>query len=102
MVFHADVIVAMNALCYARRDKYPVSRGHLLIIPFRHEPDFFSLTDEEKSAIMTLISECKMIIEENPKPAGYHIGFNVGFAARIRPFSSGLQGTVCLGHDANY
>ena len=62
----ANVIVAMNAVCYARRDTYPVARGqHMLIIPFRHEPDFFSLTDEEKSAIMTLIGECKMIIEEN-------------------------------------
>jgi len=92
----------MNALCYARRDKYPVARGHLLIIPFRHEPDFFSLTGEEKSAIMTLISECKMILKKTKNPAGYPIGFNVGYAARIRPFSSGLQGTVRLWHDANY
>jgi hypothetical protein len=53
----------------------------MLVIPFRHVPDFFSLTNKEKSAIMTLISECKMIIEENSKPAGYNIGFNVGYAA---------------------
>jgi diadenosine tetraphosphate (Ap4A) HIT family hydrolase len=58
-----------------------VSRGHRLVIPFRHVPDFFSLTDEEKSAIMTLNSECKMIIEENSKPAGYPVGSNVGYAA---------------------
>jgi len=37
----ADRIVVKNALCYARWDIYPVSRGHLLIMPFRHVPDFF-------------------------------------------------------------
>ncbi|MDD4137713.1 MAG: HIT domain-containing protein [Methanoregula sp.] len=28
-------IVARNDLCYARWDHYPVSRGHLLVIPLR-------------------------------------------------------------------
>jgi len=77
----ADVIVAKNALCYARKDRYPVAKGHLLVIPFRHVPDFFNLTNEEKYAIMTLVDECKLVIEENSNPAGYNIGFNVGTAA---------------------
>ena len=78
---HADVIVAMNALCYARRDKYPVAKGHMLVIPFRHEPDFFNLTSEEKCAILELVGDCKRVIEEYSKPVGYNIGFNVGAAA---------------------
>ena len=77
----ADEIVAKNDLCYARRDRYPVSRGHLLVIPFRHIPDFFSMTDEEKQALLALVDECKDVIEEEFSPAGYNIGFNVGVAA---------------------
>ena len=38
----ADDIVAKNDLCYARWDRYPVSKGHLLVIPFRHTADYFS------------------------------------------------------------
>jgi diadenosine tetraphosphate (Ap4A) HIT family hydrolase len=76
-----DEIVAKNVLCYARRDRYPVSKGHLLVIPFRHIPDFFSMTAEEKQAVLSLVDECKEVIEENFKPAGYNIGFNVGGAA---------------------
>jgi diadenosine tetraphosphate (Ap4A) HIT family hydrolase len=77
----ADEIVAKNDLCYARRDRYPVSRGHLLVIPFRHIPDFFSMTDEEKQALLALVDECKDVIETEFSPAGYNIGFNVGTAA---------------------
>jgi diadenosine tetraphosphate (Ap4A) HIT family hydrolase len=77
----ADEIVVRNDLCYARWDKYPVSKGHLLIIPFRHTPNFFSMTDAERRATVDLISECKKIIEETfPTPDGYNIGFNVGEA----------------------
>ena len=76
-----DDVIAKNALCYARWDRYPVSKGHLLVMPFRHTPDFFEMTDEEKHALMALMAECKVIIEENFTPVGYNIGFNVGAAA---------------------
>lgn len=37
-----DVIAVLaNDHTYALFDKYPVSRGHLLVIPYRHVPDFF-------------------------------------------------------------
>ncbi|MGA9087261.1 MAG: HIT family protein [Methanoregula sp.] len=77
----ADEIVAQNDLCYARWDRFPVSRGHLLVIPFRHEPDFFSLFIEEKQAMVALIDVCKGIVGEQFQPAGYNIGVNVGEAA---------------------
>ena len=78
--FDDDVIVK-NTLCYARWDRYPVSRGHLLVIPFRHVDDYFSLTVAEKRDLLDLIDACKEVIEENFHPAGYNIGVNVGSAA---------------------
>jgi diadenosine tetraphosphate (Ap4A) HIT family hydrolase len=77
----ANEIVAKNDFCYARWDRYPVSKGHLLVIPFRHIPDFFLMTVEEKQAVLALVDECKEVIEEEFSPAGYNIGFNVGEAA---------------------
>jgi diadenosine tetraphosphate (Ap4A) HIT family hydrolase len=76
----ADEIIAKNELCYARWDRFPVSRGHLLIIPFRHTQDFFSLTDAERRATVDLISGCKKLLDEMFRPDGYNIGFNVGEA----------------------
>jgi diadenosine tetraphosphate (Ap4A) HIT family hydrolase len=77
----AEEIVARNQLCYALWDGFPASKGHLLVIPFRHTLDFFSMTDEEKQALVLLIGECREVIERDLKPDGYNIGFNVGEAA---------------------
>jgi len=77
----ADIIATKNSLCYARWDRNPVSRGHMLVIPFRHVQDFFALSGEEKYAILELVGDCKRVIEKTEKPAGYNIGFNVGAAA---------------------
>ncbi len=76
-----DDIITRNTLSYARWDRFPVSKGHLLIIPFRHTPDYFTLIREEKLALVDLIEECKTIIEDNFKPDGYNIGYNIGNAA---------------------
>jgi diadenosine tetraphosphate (Ap4A) HIT family hydrolase len=73
----AEDIVARNELCYALWDRFPVSRGHILVVPFRHTPDFFSLTPEERGAVMALIISCKGVIEENFTQAGYNIGFTM-------------------------
>jgi diadenosine tetraphosphate (Ap4A) HIT family hydrolase len=70
-----------NSLCFARWDKYPASRGHLLIIPFRHTPYFFSMTGDEKEAVIALVTECRELLEREFSPGGYNIGFNVGAIA---------------------
>ncbi len=78
---YGEEVVVRNALCFARWDAFPVTRGHLLIIPFRHTPDYFSLTVEEKTAMTELIDECREVIEDNFQPAGYNIGYNIGTVA---------------------
>jgi diadenosine tetraphosphate (Ap4A) HIT family hydrolase len=77
----ADEIIMNNDLCFARWDKYPASKGHLLVIPFRHTPDFFSMTMDEKDAVIALVTECRGFLEEQFSPGGYNIGFNVGEVA---------------------
>jgi diadenosine tetraphosphate (Ap4A) HIT family hydrolase len=76
-----DDIITKNTFCYARWDRFPVSKAHLLIIPFRHTSDYFTLTNEEKLAMENLIEECKTIVEDNFNPDGYNIGYNIGKAA---------------------
>jgi diadenosine tetraphosphate (Ap4A) HIT family hydrolase len=77
----AGDVIAENNLCYARYDSYPVSPGHLLIIPFRHVAGFFDATDEEQQALLSLIRDCRRLLDERFHPDGYNIGVNVGEAA---------------------
>ena len=61
--------------------RFPVTKYHMLVIPFRHVRDFFSLIDEEKTALMELINENKAVIESNLTPDGYNIGTNINTVA---------------------
>jgi len=77
----ASEIVLNNELCIARWDKYPVSDGHVLIIPFRHFSNYFDATEDEKNAIWSLVDDIKHEIRQEHSPDGYNIGMNIGRAA---------------------
>ena len=71
----------MNELALAKRDRFPLTQGHTLIIPRRHVRSFFELTPEEHAAICELIVEAKHVLDLEHKPDGYNIGVNDGAAA---------------------
>lgn len=77
----SSVSIISGELTYVREDKYPVSPGHLLIVPYRHVSDYFQSTHEEKQNIIHLIDETKIFLEKKFKPAGYNIGINCGQTA---------------------
>ncbi len=77
----AEDVVLRNRLCYARFDRYPVTNGHLLIIPFRHEPSFLSLTADEQAAALDLLSQARLKLDADFHPDGYNVGVNIGEAA---------------------
>ena len=71
-------VVLKGDLCFAIYDRFPVNKGHILIIPHRHFSDYFDATPEEKREIISLIDEAKKLIEEKYNPDGFNIGINVG------------------------
>jgi diadenosine tetraphosphate (Ap4A) HIT family hydrolase len=77
---HRDILL-QNDLTYVMADRFPVTRGHLLAIPFRHVPSFFDATPEERSALLDLVLEAKAYTDGRHHPDGYNIGVNVGRAA---------------------
>lgn len=74
-------VVLENGLAYAKMDEYPVSPGHMLIISKRHISDWFSLTEEEITAILELLNIAKQHLESVYHPDGFNIGINCGEAA---------------------
>lgn len=74
-------VILQNELAYAKYDRYPVTPGHILIIPKRHFPDFFQTTEQERKALFELLDQCKLYLEAKYKPNGYNIGINCGDAA---------------------
>jgi len=71
-----------NGSVFAVMDKYPVTPGHLLVIPFRHTPDWFSMTQKERLDADELIRVLHARIRaEDKRVAGFNIGSNCGDVA---------------------
>ena len=74
-----DRIIAENDLVYVIRDGYPVTEFHTLIIPKRHEADYFNLTSQEVDVINKMLQEQKNLLEQqDPTISGFNIGINIG------------------------
>ncbi|WP_457569720.1 HIT family protein [Desulfurobacterium sp.] len=74
-------VVLSNEYSFAIFDRYPVTPGHMLIIPKRHVSSWFDITKEERDSILELIEEGKKLLDANFHPDGYNIGVNIGKAA---------------------
>lgn len=78
---HPKDILLENEFAYLRFDGYPVTPGHLLVIPFSHVSSFFSITNEEEVAIWNLVRLGKEYLDAEFHPDGYNIAINDGTVA---------------------
>ncbi len=76
-----DRIAFEDRLTRALWDAFPVSEGHLLLVPRRHVPTWFDATAEEKAALTAAIDRGRELIASRHSPDGFNIGINVGEAA---------------------
>jgi ATP adenylyltransferase len=61
---------------------YPVTAGHLLIIPKRHEPSWFELSQGELAQCNLLLKQMKeQIMDEDGDVQGFNVGVNAGAVA---------------------
>lgn len=75
----SERIIAESVLAYAVYDKFPVTEGHVLIMPKRHCSDYFELAQPEVNSIRRLAHTCrKILIKKDPSITGFNIGFNTG------------------------
>ncbi|MFB6258543.1 MAG: HIT family protein [Flavobacteriales bacterium] len=66
---------------YALFDAYPLSQGHILVIPERHVSSIFDLKWKEQEACALLVGDVKDYLRDHYAPDGFNIGFNDGEAA---------------------
>ncbi len=78
---NSNSILMENAFGFVMKDQYPVSEGHLLIIPKEHFTDWFSASLETQTALMELVNQAKLWLSETYSPQGFNIGMNCGKAA---------------------
>lgn len=67
--------------CFVMKDRYPVSKGHLLIIPYAHYENWFEAKPEVQLEILEILNALRKKCDQEYAPDGYNIGANVGRAA---------------------
>ena len=70
-------LILESATAYAIFDKFPVSKGHALIIPKKHCVDYFQLSFKEQSACWFILNKTKAILQKTFNPDGFNVGINV-------------------------
>jgi ATP adenylyltransferase len=77
-----DRIELDNGTVFAIEDGFAVTKGHHLVIPYRHAEDFFELTEVERQHANELLRVLKTKIQnDDPTVTGFNIGMNCGEAA---------------------
>lgn len=74
-------IITESATAYAIFDKYPVSKGHALIIPKRHISNYFDLTEKEQQACWLVVNHVKKLLAGKYGAQDFNIGINIGEVA---------------------
>ena len=55
-------IILENEDAFAVYDGFPVSEGHMLIIPKKHIKNYFEANEQTKTQLWKLVDECKKMV----------------------------------------
>ncbi len=77
----AGLIVARGTLVYAVLNLYPYNPGHLMVVPYRHIPDYADLTGTELAEFSDFTRHALRVLRAVSAPHGFNVGMNLGQAA---------------------
>ena len=76
-----NLITSRGKLAYVILNRYPYTSGHLMVVPFAHQPSLEDLDRETRIEIIELTSQCMTVLKNVYQPKGFNLGANIGEAA---------------------
>jgi diadenosine tetraphosphate (Ap4A) HIT family hydrolase len=76
-----DRIIASDSNVIAVTDRFPVAKGHSLVIPKKHIRSIFQLEMNEQAKLWEFAVKLRRLLAEKFKPNGLNIGVNDGKSA---------------------
>lgn len=84
-------LLTESATAYAMFDGYPMSKGHVLILPKRHIANYFELPFKEQSACWLMANKVQEILSKKFFPDGFNVGINVNKEAGQRMMHASIH-----------
>lgn len=87
----ANWIVHRGRHAYVILNRYPYTSGHIMVVPYQHQPTLNLLDSDTRAEMMELASQSTIVIQDVYHPQGFNIGINMGEAA-----GAGIVGHIHL------
>jgi ATP adenylyltransferase len=75
------LIVARGETVFVVLNLYPYNAGHLMVVPYRHVPDYTDLTPPEVAELGAYTQTAMRVVREVTGAHGFNIGMNQGSVA---------------------
>jgi ATP adenylyltransferase len=75
------LVVARGEDVYVVLNLYPYNAGHLMVVPYRHVPDYTELTDDETAEVASYTKASMQVLRDVSAAQGFNIGINQGSVA---------------------
>jgi ATP adenylyltransferase len=75
LIFHRD------KHSYVILNRYPYTSGHLMVVPYTHQPALCNLDAETRAEMMELVNQAILVLQTVYNPQGFNVGINIGEAA---------------------
>lgn len=98
-----NLVVYRGDQAFVILNRYPYTSGHLMVVPYHHQPSLELLEPPERAEMMELATEAIRTLQKVYHPEGFNLGINIGKAA-----GAGVAGHVHLhvvprwGGDTNF
>jgi ATP adenylyltransferase len=76
-----NLIAFRGERAYVILNRYPYTSGHLMVVPFAHQPNLEELDAEIRAEMMELTTQCMTVLRKIYHPQGFNVGANIGEAA---------------------
>jgi ATP adenylyltransferase len=75
------LVVARGERTYVVLNLYPYNSGHLMVVPYRHVPDYTDLDDGETLELAELTKAALQALRTASRAQGFNVGLNLGTVA---------------------
>ena len=76
-----NLIVHRGQSAFVILNRFPYTSGHVMIVPFQHEPALEMLTGAARAEMMELTSKATAVLRRVYQTTAFNVGMNIGEAA---------------------